>query len=74
VGTVTNGSPAEKAGLGKDDVITKFDGKAIRSPSDLSLEVLRKRPGDKAQVEFQRGGDTKTVTVTLGNRPNAPVQ
>jgi S1-C subfamily serine protease len=74
VGTVTNGSPAEKAEIQKGDVITKFDGKAVRNPSDLSLEVLAKRPGDKAQVELKRGGDTKTVTVTLGNRPNTPVQ
>jgi S1-C subfamily serine protease len=74
VGTVTNGSPADKAGIQKDDVITKLDGKAVRNPSDLSLEVLTKRPGDTAKVELKRGGDTKTVTVTLGNRPNTPVQ
>jgi S1-C subfamily serine protease len=74
VGTVTNGSPADKAGIRSNDVITTFDGKAVRNPSDLSLEVLTKRPGDTAKVTLKRGGETKTVTVTLGNRPNTPVQ
>src|SRR5690349_5326816 len=74
VGSVTSGSPADKAGLRTGDVITGFDGKTIRTPSDLSLDVLTRAPGDKAQLQFKRGGSTHTVTVQLGNRPNAPVQ
>jgi len=74
VGQVNPGAPASKAGIRPDDVITKIDGKAIRSPSELSLTVLTKAPGDKVQVELKRGGDTKTVTVTLANRPDQPVQ
>ena len=38
VGTVTNGSPADKAGIRSGDVITAIDGKTIRNPSDLSLD------------------------------------
>jgi S1-C subfamily serine protease len=74
VGTVTNGSPAEKAGLHSGDVITAIGGKTVRNPSDLSLDVLTKRPGDQVKVELKRDGKSKTVTVTLGNRPNTPVQ
>ncbi len=74
VGKVTNGSPADKAGLRSGDVITAFDGKTIRTPSDLSLDVLTRAPGEKAKVEFKRGGNSRTVTVELGNRPNTPVQ
>ena len=74
VGQVTPGAPASKAGLRENDVITKFDGKPIRNPSELSLAVLSKAPGDKVQLEVKRGNDTKTVTVTLDNRPNQPVQ
>jgi putative serine protease PepD len=74
VGTVTQGSPAGDAGIRSGDVITGFDGKSIRSPSDLSLDVLTRRPGDKVKVEFKRGGSTHAVTVQLGNRPNTPVQ
>jgi putative serine protease PepD len=74
VGTVTNGSPADKAGIRGGDVITSIGGKTIRNPSDLSLTVLTKRPGDEVKVELKRAGKSRTVTVKLGNRPNTPVQ
>src|SRR3954466_9123972 len=74
VGTVTQGSPAAKAGIRSGDVITAIGGQTIRNPSDLSLNVLKKRPGDTVKVELRRGDATKTVTVKLGRRPNQPVQ
>jgi S1-C subfamily serine protease len=74
VGTVTNGSPADKAGIRGGDVITSIAGKTVRNPSDLSLAVLTKRPGDEVKVELKRDGKSQTVTVKLGNRPNTPVQ
>jgi S1-C subfamily serine protease len=74
VGTVTNGSPADKAGIRGGDVITAIAGKTVRNPSDLSLAVLSKRPGDEVEVELKRDGKSQTVTVKLGNRPNTPVQ
>jgi putative serine protease PepD len=74
VGTVNPGAPAAEAGIRTGDLIVKFDGKAIRTPSELSLAVLTKRPGDKVEVELKRGGDTRTVTVELGNRPDQQVE
>jgi putative serine protease PepD len=74
VGTVNPGAPAADAGIRTGDVITKFDGATIRNPSELSLNVLKKAPGDKVELTIKRGGDTKTVTVTLDNRPDQPVQ
>jgi S1-C subfamily serine protease len=74
VGTVTNGSPADKAGIRSGDVITAIGGKTVRNPSDLSLDVLTKRPGDEVKVDLKRDGKSHTVTVKLGNRPNTPVQ
>jgi putative serine protease PepD len=74
VGQVNPGTPAAEAGIRSGDVITKFDGKTIRNPSELSLAVLTKQPGDKVEIQLKRGGDTRTVTVELGTRPNRPVQ
>jgi S1-C subfamily serine protease len=74
VGQVNPGAPASEAGIRSGDVITSFDGKTIRSPSELSLAVLTKQPGDKVEIELKRGGDTRKVTVELGTRPDQPVQ
>jgi S1-C subfamily serine protease len=74
VGTVNPGTPAADAGIRTGDLIVRFDGQPIRNPSELSLNVLKKQPGDSVKVELRRGSDTKTVTVKLGRRPNQPVQ
>ena len=84
VQAVTNGSPADKAGirggdttaqLGGDelalggDVIAKFDGKEVTSMDDIVNAVADHKPGDKIKVELIRDGDRKTVTVELTQRP-----
>jgi putative serine protease PepD len=70
VGTVNPGTPADNAGIRTDDLIVALDGKPIRTPSELSLAVLQKQPGDSVKIELKRGGSTRTVTVKLGRRPN----
>jgi S1-C subfamily serine protease len=79
---VTGGSPAAKAGLrgGRTqtsdgltiggDVIVKVDGKSVRSPEDVAAAIGDHKPGDTVKIEYYRGGDKKTATVKLGNRPN----
>ena len=74
VGPVTPGTPAADAGIRSGDLIVGFDGKTIRNPSELSLAVLQKQPGDTVAVELKRGSDTRTVTVKLGRRPNQATQ
>lgn len=53
------------------DVITAIDGEAVREMHDLiSYLVEHTRPGDHVVLDVLRtGGDTLTVTVTLGTRP-----
>jgi S1-C subfamily serine protease len=74
VGTVNPSSAASAAGIRTGDLIVGFDGKAIRGPSELSLAVLKKQPGDSVKVELKRGNSTRTVTVKLGRRPNQAAQ
>ena len=38
------------------------------------VAFLKKKPGDSVKVELKRGGDTRTVTVKLGQRPNQVAQ
>jgi S1-C subfamily serine protease len=76
VQTVTNGSPANKAGLhagsssGRGaDVIVSIDGKSVTSADDVVQAVSEKEPGDSVEIEYYRGDDKRTVTVKLGERP-----
>jgi putative serine protease PepD len=71
--TVNPGTPGEKAGLRTGDTITAVDGKTVSQSGDVSGLISGKKPGDKVQLDVQRGGRSQKVTVTLGTRPaNAP--
>jgi len=61
-------SPAEKAGLKVDDVITSFDGKKIEGYAELRPQILKKKVGDKVAVEILRGDKTLTRELVLGKR------
>lgn len=66
---VTNGGPADKAGIQPGDVLVSVDGEDLETAEDL-LAVLRKHdPGDVVTVEIRRGSDTSQVKVTLSDRP-----
>jgi serine protease Do len=69
VAGVTEDSPAEKAGFQIDDVILKFDGKAVPGFDDLEKAVKGKKPGDEVKVEVRRGDQTITLKVKLEKRP-----
>jgi len=66
VTTVTNGSPADQAGLQADDVITEVDGTKLQSDSDLALILSQHKPGDEVSLTVQRGSQTLNLKVTLG--------
>ncbi|SBT46938.1 trypsin-like peptidase domain-containing protein [Micromonospora auratinigra] len=65
VAAVTPGSAADKAGLQRGDVITKFGDQPINDSNDLVGAVQAGKVGDKVQVEFKRNGSAQTATVTL---------
>ena len=67
VARVNPGSGAAEAGIEAGDIITKFDGGAVESASDLMLAVRSKNPGDKVTLEVNRNGETKQIEVTLGS-------
>jgi putative serine protease PepD len=78
---VSDGSPAEKAGLraGKTDtssglvaggdLIVRVDAKEIREPQDIALAISSKKPGEKIEIRFWRGKKLETRTLTLAERP-----
>jgi putative serine protease PepD len=75
VGSVQPGSPAAKAGLQQGDVIKTVDGKTMGSSEDVVAAISGRHAGDKITLGVERGGQTKSFTVTLAQQPSqAPVQ
>jgi S1-C subfamily serine protease len=84
IAEVVPGGPADKAGLeggstsatieGANislggDIVTEIDGKSISGMDELINLVNAAKPGDKLELTVLRDGSTKTLTVTLGDRP-----
>ncbi|WP_160118820.1 MULTISPECIES: S1C family serine protease [Bradyrhizobium] len=69
----TNGSAA-KAGLRSGDVITKVEGDAVRSASELTKKIHAMAPGSSAQLAMVRAGKQSILSVTLDQLPREPRQ
>ena len=69
--SVEEGSAAEKAGLQKGDIITKFDGTSVSSLSDLQNLIAYYSSGETVEVTYSRVSDgqyaEQTGEVTLGS-------
>jgi len=68
--SVSENSPASKAGLKAGDVITAIDGAKVTSPNDLTQGLSKKETGD-VTLTIIRDHNTRTVTVTPEKNPNA---
>ncbi|MCR5123258.1 MAG: trypsin-like peptidase domain-containing protein [Ruminococcus sp.] len=65
---VTEGGPAEAAGLQTGDIITKFDDEEIKNSSQLISKVKKYKAGDKVKLSVYRKGDEFEVTVTIDEK------
>ena len=66
------GSPAEKAGLKRTDVILGVDGYAVTSLEDLRLRISQMIPGSVTKIKVMRDSKEKIVDVTLGTLTENP--
>ncbi|MBI4607235.1 MAG: PDZ domain-containing protein [Planctomycetes bacterium] len=60
------GSPAERAGLRRDDIVVSFGGKPVGGLERLQHLVAETRPGESAEVGIVRSGQAQTVKVQIG--------
>ncbi|MEU6776426.1 trypsin-like peptidase domain-containing protein [Streptomyces sp. NPDC046759] len=65
---VSNGGAADKAGLRPGDTITAVGGQQVTTVTALQEALAAAKPGQKTSVTYQRDGNRKTVTVTLGEQ------
>jgi len=69
VNNVLEGSPAEKAGLKRGDLIVEVDDRKVKDIANLQDIISSKAPGEKVKIQIIRNGEPKTVTVNLGEMP-----
>ena len=67
--SVSEFSPAEKAGLKNGDVIIKADGKSISTMDELNELKNSHKIGDTMTLVVNRDGKEKELTVTLAETP-----
>jgi S1-C subfamily serine protease len=83
---VTEGGPADKAGIEEGDIITKLDGESLltggedydeeaSAPGMRLIERARNlESGDTIEVEFVRDGETQTVELVTGEFDDVTVE
>ena len=65
---VVPGSPAEKAGLKKHDILLKLDGTSVKSEATLATFMAGAKVGQKVPVVVLRKGRKQALKVTVGGR------
>lgn len=67
---VIPGSPADKAGIEENDIITKVDGTVLDETHSLPSIIRRKNVGDSLKLTVIHDGEEKEVTAYLTEAPS----
>jgi serine protease Do len=73
VRSVLDNTPAQKSGIKAGDVITKVDGTAVTTPSELSNAVRAANGKKTYPIELVRDRKAVTVSVTVEDRSEIPI-
>lgn len=71
---VVPGSPAEEAGMKRNDVIVDFAGEPVRAPRDLQDVAEQKDIGSKQPTKVIRDGQPLTLQVVMKALPQEPAE
>ncbi|MER3447730.1 MAG: peptidase [Candidatus Dadabacteria bacterium] len=70
ISDVSSGSPADKAGIKRGDIILEFNGHKIENTEELPRVVAMTRPGTEVRIKALRDGSEKDFSVKLGALPS----
>ncbi len=73
VADIVPGSPADKAGLKRGDVILEVNGEAVNSPAELQIAIRSHKAGEKVKLKVWRKNKTITISVRLGELPQEEI-
>ena len=68
--SIVDNSPAEKAGLRENDMVTAVNGQRVDAGHTLDDMLTQFKPGDVVTLSVLRDGQTLEIKVTLGTRPD----
>lgn len=66
---VVEGSPAEKGGLKRGDIIIEYDKKKIENPFQFKNLVASTKPGKTVEIKIIRNSNPMTLKVTIEELP-----
>jgi len=69
VRAIASGSPAQKAGMDVQDVVTSIDGDRINNSAAMVTVLRRREPGQTVSVGYVRAGRARTAKMVLADRP-----
>lgn len=69
VQNVEENSPAQKAGIQKGDIITKIEGKEVKTVAELNKIKYTYKIGDTVTLTVLRSGKEEEIKITLGEQP-----
>jgi serine protease Do len=70
VTSVDADSPAAKAGIESDDIITGVGDTTIKSALDFELAMIGRKTGDELLIEAVRGGEPHSLRLAIGSAPD----
>lgn len=73
INRVLPGTPADKAGLKRGDVIREFNGRQVDTWSELPPMVGALPPGTKTKLSILRDGKPRTISLVLGELNDSPL-
>lgn len=72
VGDVVKGSPAEKAGIMRGDIVLEYNGKKVKDADSLRNTVAQTKAGAQVNIKILRKGKEYNITVTITESPKEP--
>lgn len=68
ISQVLEGSPAEKGGIERGDIVIGFNGSGVKNVDELKQKVAFTQPGKTAEIEILRNGKKKELDVEIGEK------